>query len=68
MSTSVGVIQFPGTNCELDALHAFDVLGADTQLLWHGNASVDDVDVVIVPGGFAHATICVPARSPGSLQ
>ncbi len=54
MSVSVGVIQFPGTNCELDALHAFDVLGADTQLLWHGTNSVDGVDVVIVPGGFAH--------------
>ena len=54
MSARVGVIQFPGTNCELDALHAFDVLGADTELLWHGNATVEGVDIVIVPGGFAH--------------
>ncbi len=54
MTTRVGVLQFPGTNCELDAIHAFEVLGADCELLWHGSASLNNVDVVIVPGGFAH--------------
>ena len=54
MSVRVGVIQFPGTNCELDAVHACEVLGAEAQLLWHRDASPLDVDAVIVPGGFAH--------------
>src|SRR4051794_3090387 len=52
--TRVGVVQFPGTNCELDALDAFHGLGADAELLWHGDATVKGVDAVIVPGGFAH--------------
>ncbi len=54
MSVRVGVVQFPGTNCELDALDAFDRLGAAAELLWHGDATIRGVDAVIVPGGFAH--------------
>ncbi len=54
MTARIGVVQFPGTNCELDAVHAFEVLGADCELLWHGDATVRDADVVVVPGGFAH--------------
>jgi len=50
----IGVVVFPGTNCELDVLDAFDRLGAQSELLWHGEASTRDVDAVIVPGGFAH--------------
>jgi phosphoribosylformylglycinamidine synthase len=54
VSTRIGVIVFPGTNCELDVLHAFDGLGAQSELLWHGDATTRGVDAVIVPGGFAH--------------
>ena len=54
MTTRVGVIRFPGTNCELDAVHAFTLLGADADLLWHGDPTVGASDVVVVPGGFAH--------------
>jgi phosphoribosylformylglycinamidine synthase len=54
MTARVGVVQFPGTNCELDALDAFDRLGATTEILWHGDATTRAVDAVIVPGGFAH--------------
>jgi len=54
MSTRVGVIHFPGTNCDLDAQHAMARLGADTEILWHAEPTVRGVDVVIVPGGFAH--------------
>jgi phosphoribosylformylglycinamidine synthase len=56
----VGVVLFPGTNCELDALEAFRGIGAEAELLWHGDRTVGDVDVVIVPGGFAHGDYLRP--------
>ena len=54
MSARVGVVVFPGTNCELDVVSAVEELGGEAELLWHGEASVRDVDAVVVPGGFAH--------------
>ena len=50
----VGVVQFPGTNCELDVEWALQSLGGEAVLLWHGDATVAGVDAVVVPGGFAH--------------
>ena len=50
----IGVVQFPGTNCELDVLHAVEALGAEAELLFHADATVRGVDAVVVPGGFAH--------------
>jgi phosphoribosylformylglycinamidine synthase I len=54
MSVRVGVVVFPGTNCELDVVWAVEALGASAELLWHGDRTVHDVDAVVVPGGFAH--------------
>jgi phosphoribosylformylglycinamidine synthase len=54
VSARVGVVVFPGTNCELDVVWAVESLGGEAELLWHGDASVRSVDAVIVPGGFAH--------------
>ena len=54
MSVRVGVVQFPGTNCELDVIWAIEQLGADAELCWHADATVGGVDAVVVPGGFAH--------------
>ena len=54
MSVRVGVVVFPGTNCELDVVWAVEALGADAELLWHGDRDVHGVDAVVVPGGFAH--------------
>jgi phosphoribosylformylglycinamidine synthase len=50
----VGVVLFPGTNCELDVQWAVEQLGGEAVLLWHGDASLGGVDAVVVPGGFAH--------------
>jgi phosphoribosylformylglycinamidine synthase len=60
MSSRVGVVVFPGSNCELDAMEAVRGLGAEAELLWHGDASVHGVDAVIVPGGFAHGDYLRP--------
>jgi phosphoribosylformylglycinamidine synthase len=54
MSTRVGVVQFPGTNCELDVAWAVEELGASAVPCWHGDASINGVDAVVLPGGFAH--------------
>ena len=60
MSTTVGVVVFPGTNCEMDAVAAVERLGGDGRLLWHANDHVAGVDAVIVPGGFAHGDYLRP--------
>ncbi|MBA2325551.1 MAG: phosphoribosylformylglycinamidine synthase subunit PurQ [Actinobacteria bacterium] len=54
MSARVGVVVFPGTNCELDVAWAVEQLGGSAELLWHGERALDNADAVVVPGGFAH--------------
>jgi phosphoribosylformylglycinamidine synthase I len=50
-----GIVTFPGSNCDTDAYHAVvDALGEDGVMLWHKSHDLEDVDVVILPGGFAH--------------
>lgn len=60
MAPRVGVVVFPGTNCEHDVVRAVDQLGGRGQLLWHGDSSLDGVDAVVVPGGFAHGDYLRP--------
>jgi len=54
MGARVGVVVFPGTNCELDVVHAVEHLGGTGTLVWHGDRSVAGFDALVVPGGFAH--------------
>jgi phosphoribosylformylglycinamidine synthase I len=54
MSARIGVIQFPGTNCELDVVWAVEQLGGTAEMLWHGDEDTKGVDGIVVPGGFAH--------------
>lgn len=60
MSRRVGVVLFPGSNCEQDMCEAMRLVGAEPELLWHGDATVNGVDAVIVPGGFAHGDYLRP--------
>jgi len=66
MAVRVGVVNFPGTNCEHDALLAVERLGATADLLWHGATSVDGYDALILPGGSPTATTCARVPSPAS--
>jgi phosphoribosylformylglycinamidine synthase subunit PurQ / glutaminase len=50
----VGVVVFPGSNCDRDALHAARLAGAEAELLWHERPDLAGADAVILPGGFAH--------------
>ena len=54
MTGRVAIIVFPGTNCERDCERALRGLGASTRLVWHTEKELDDVDCVVLPGGFAH--------------
>lgn len=51
----VGVIVFPGSNCDHDAYHvARHVFGLETTFIWHKERELPPVDLVIVPGGFSY--------------
>jgi len=51
----VGIVVFPGSNCDHDAVHAVeDVCGHQAVPLWHKNADLQNVDAVILPGGFSY--------------
>jgi phosphoribosylformylglycinamidine synthase len=60
MAPRIGVVLFPGTNCEHDAVHALGRLGADAGLVWHGTTSVAGYDALVLPGGFAHGDYLRP--------
>lgn len=60
MAPKVGVVRFPGTNCEFDTVEAIDALGGQGQILWHGDATIGDSDAVIIAGGFAHGDYLRP--------
>jgi phosphoribosylformylglycinamidine synthase len=51
----IGVVVFPGSNCDHDAWYAFSHnLGQQAEFLWHDSPSVGHVDAVVLPGGFAY--------------
>lgn len=60
MAAKVGVVRFPGTNCEFDTVEAINALGGQGEILWHGDDSIGDVDAVIIAGGFAHGDYLRP--------
>lgn len=60
MTARVGVVVFPGSNCDQDVVEAVRSLGGDAELLWHDEAGLRGVDAVVVPGGFAHGDYLRP--------
>jgi len=51
----VGIVVFPGSNCDEDAFHvAGRVLGHQPQLLWHKDHDLKASELVILPGGFSY--------------
>jgi phosphoribosylformylglycinamidine synthase len=49
-----GVLQFPGSCDERDALAACERTGAEARLVWHEERELDGIDAVVVPGGFSY--------------
>ena len=55
MSPNVGVVVFPGSNCDHDTVHVLrDVCGATVREVWHKEGSLDGLDAVVLPGGFSY--------------
>jgi len=51
----IAVLQFPGTNCDLDTKYAFEKLGCTTTVIWHKETQLpENTDLVVVPGGFSY--------------
>jgi len=51
----IAVLQFPGTNCDLDTKYAFEKLGCTTTVVWHKETNLpENTDLVVVPGGFSY--------------
>jgi phosphoribosylformylglycinamidine synthase subunit PurQ / glutaminase len=49
-----GVLQFPGSCDERDALHACELSGGEARLVWHEERDLDGIDAIVVPGGFSY--------------
>ena len=55
MAAKVGIVVFPGSNCDHDAYYVFkDILNVDTNFLWHKEGSIGDRNIIILPGGFSY--------------
>ena len=51
----VGVVVFPGSNCDHDTAHVLgEVCGQDVRLVWHKDSDLSELDAVVLPGGFAY--------------
>jgi len=49
------VVVFPGSNCDRDVKVALEtVAGRPVHMVWHGESSVPDCDLIVLPGGFAY--------------
>ncbi len=60
MSARVGVVVFPGTNCEHDVMTAVERAGGTASLVWHASTTLGASDAVVIAGGFAHGDYLRP--------
>lgn len=65
----VGVLVFPGSNCDRDLAVAFEAAGADVTMIWHKDTSLPKgLDMIGVPGGFSYGDYlrcgAIAAKSP----
>lgn len=58
----VAIVVFPGTNCEMDTKYAFEQLGFEVLFVWHKETALpNNVNLVVLPGGFSHGDYLRPA-------
>ncbi|GAB3202817.1 phosphoribosylformylglycinamidine synthase subunit PurQ [Geodermatophilus arenarius] len=64
----IGVITFPGSLDDVDAARAVRLAGAEPVVLWHADHDLEDVDAVVLPGGFSYGDYlragAIAARAP----
>jgi len=73
MPIKIAVVQFPGSNCDLDAVHVLnEVIGVECSLVWHNNFKEAEFDGIILPGGFSFGDYLragiIAAHSPAIEQ
>ncbi|MFB6155387.1 MAG: phosphoribosylformylglycinamidine synthase I [Haloferacaceae archaeon] len=65
---TVVVVQFGGSNCDRDAVLALEHLGVDAERVWHEDGLPEDVDGILLPGGFSYGDYlragAMAARAP----
>jgi phosphoribosylformylglycinamidine synthase I len=54
VTARIGVVTFPGSLDDVDASRAVKIAGAEPVRLWHADPDLQDVDAVILPGGFSY--------------
>ncbi|MGH2706251.1 MAG: phosphoribosylformylglycinamidine synthase subunit PurQ [Actinomycetota bacterium] len=68
MTARIGVVLFPGSNCEQDVVTAFEYLEAEVRYVWHHERELTGFDAVVLPGGFSYGdylrTGAIAAFSP----
>ena len=50
---SVGVVRFPCSNCDFDAINFFKKFGHHAEFIWHKETKLRAWDLIVIPGGFA---------------
>ena len=51
---SIGVIRFPGSNCDRDVYKAIELAGGNPEYIWWNKENLSDLDAVVIPGGFSY--------------
>lgn len=50
----IGVIRFPGTNCDRDVARAIELAGQTAEYIWWNEDNLTDYDGIVIPGGFSY--------------
>ena len=50
----VGIIRFPGSNCDRDVFHALELAGAQPEYVWWNQRDLSNFDAIVIPGGFSY--------------
>ncbi len=50
----VGIIRFPGSNCDRDVFHALELAGAEPDYIWWSRRDLSDFEAIVIPGGFSY--------------
>ena len=51
---TIGVIRFPGSNCDRDVYHAIELAGGEAEYVWWDKKDLSYLDAVVIPGGFSY--------------
>jgi len=50
----VGIIKFPGSNCDQDVFHALELVKAQPEYIWWNKRDLSDFEAIVIPGGFSY--------------